>query len=274
MPRRKITLSHPDTGAGLPVIGRQIRLFREKRALEQKELAEKLGVSANAVSNWECGRGRPDYNLLPALCRTLGITLYELFGLEAPAPRQSGREQQLIGRFRVLSSAHKTAVEQLTETLFGIDSAAAVPRLRKLIFYGRPLSAGPGDPTEFEQEGTPLWVFSSREAERADCVFAVNGDSMEPAYHNGDLVFVSRITEAAELKDGETGAFIAGNETYIKVRGKEGLLSLNPAYQPLRFDESTPVCLIGKVTGVLKPSQIAPEETVRHYLAQQAEERR
>ena len=274
MPRRKITLSCPDTEAGLPVICRQIRLFREKRGLEQKALAQKLGVSANAVSNWECGRGRPDYNLLPALCGALDVSLYELFGLEASALRQTERERQLIRRFRALSPAHQNAVEQLTETLFTIDSAADAPRLRKLIFYGRPLSAGPGDPTEFDPEGTPLWVVASREAERADCVFAVNGDSMEPRYHNGDLVLVSRFSDADALKEGETGAFIAGNETYIKVRGKDGLLSLNPAYAPIRFDESTPVCLIGKVTGALDPSQIASEEAVRQYLARHAEERR
>ena len=90
---------------------------------------------------------------------------------------------------------------------------------------------------------------------------------MEPAYHNGDLVLVARIPDAPDLQYGEVGAFIAGNETYIKVRGKDELLSLNPAFAPIRFDESTPVYLIGRVMGILDPEQIAAEEDVNRYLA-------
>ena len=90
---------------------------------------------------------------------------------------------------------------------------------------------------------------------------------MEPTYHNGDMVLVSRIPNAPDLQYGEVGAFIAGNETYIKVRGNNELLSLNPDYAPIKFDESTPVYLIGRVMGILDPEQIATEKDVSRYLA-------
>ena len=62
MPRRKM-----ESEAGLPAVCGRIRSLRERLGMEQKVLAARLGVTANAVSNWENGRSRPDLNLLPAL---------------------------------------------------------------------------------------------------------------------------------------------------------------------------------------------------------------
>lgn len=267
MPRRKILPSEAPSAAKtaedrlcgsspLPALCARIRLFRERAGLEQKELAARLGVTAGAVSNWETGRGRPDLNLLPALCRELGISFYELFGQSAPQPSVPRAQQQFLERFLLLTPAHRTAVEGLTEALLAAQDVPEPPRIRKLLFFDRPLAAGIGDPTEWEGTASPLFVYAGRETERADCVFTVSGDSMEPAYCHGDRVLVSRIPDAAPLQPGEVGAFLAGNETYIKVLGRGVLESLNPAYPPLRFDEEAGIRLIGRVVGILDPAQI------------------
>ena len=52
---------------------------RKARGLTQEELAEKLGVSAQAVSNWEHG-GYPDITLLPNIANLFEITIDELMG--------------------------------------------------------------------------------------------------------------------------------------------------------------------------------------------------
>ena len=62
----------------------RIKFFREKLGMEQKALAAQIGVTFNAVSNWECGRSRPDLNLIPAICEALHISLYDLYGMPAP----------------------------------------------------------------------------------------------------------------------------------------------------------------------------------------------
>lgn len=60
-------------------IGRFISLSRRSKALTQEQLAEKLGVSINAVSKWERGLNLPDVSLMKELCNILDITLNELF---------------------------------------------------------------------------------------------------------------------------------------------------------------------------------------------------
>ena len=53
--------------------------YRIKRGYTQEQLAEKLGISINAISKWERGLNLPDVSLMKELCKILDITLNELF---------------------------------------------------------------------------------------------------------------------------------------------------------------------------------------------------
>ena len=249
----------------LPVLCERIRFYRERAGMEQKTLAKLIGVTGNAVSNWENGRGRPDINLLPDICRALNVTMYDLFDMEDPSIRYSAGDQIFLDQYKQLSPGHRMAVDQMVDTLLKVQIAESVPLIRRLTFYQKSLAAGLGDPTEIDDEGQPIFLYASREVDRADCVFTVNGDSMEPEYHNGDMVLVSRIPDAPDLQPGEVGAFIVGNETYIKVYREEGLESLNPKYPIMHFHDAESVYLIGRVTGILDPKQVATAQDIDKY---------
>ena len=55
-----------------------IRALRERKALTQKQLAEKLCISDKTISKWETGKGLSDISLLEDLARALGVSLTEL----------------------------------------------------------------------------------------------------------------------------------------------------------------------------------------------------
>ena len=59
-------------------LGKRISALRHERAFKQDELAEKLGVSAQAVSKWENDQTCPDISLLPQLSKLLGVSIDEL----------------------------------------------------------------------------------------------------------------------------------------------------------------------------------------------------
>lgn len=63
-------------------IGIFISVNRKKKNLTQEQLAEKLGVSKNAVSKWERGLNLPDVSIMQNLCHLIGISLNELFAGE------------------------------------------------------------------------------------------------------------------------------------------------------------------------------------------------
>ena len=60
-------------------IGQFIASCRKDKKLTQEQLAEKLGISINAISKWERGLNLPDVSLMKELCKILDITLNELF---------------------------------------------------------------------------------------------------------------------------------------------------------------------------------------------------
>lgn len=67
-------------------LGERIAYYRGALGLSQGELAEKLGVSRQAVSKWETDAGLPDLDRLIALSGLFDITLDELVKGAAPSP--------------------------------------------------------------------------------------------------------------------------------------------------------------------------------------------
>ena len=248
-----------------PMICDRIRHYREELGMEQKALAAMVGVTANAVSNWERGRARPDVNLLPNICEALQITLYQLYGLDDPSVKYTTVEDAFMENYRQLTSGHQYAVRAMAQNLLHVQQAEGRRKIHKLTRFEHQLAADIGDPNEFEDSGTPIYVYDDSLTCRSDCVFTVNGDSMEPDYPDGCMVLVKRISDSGELTPGDIGAFMIDNETYIKEYRPDGLHSLNPAYPVMRFSEFEHVYLIGQVIGVLNDEDIACEEDVECY---------
>ncbi len=59
-------------------IGNFIAEKRKEKGLNQKELAEKIGVTDKAVSKWERGLGCPDVSILEVLASTLDVSILEI----------------------------------------------------------------------------------------------------------------------------------------------------------------------------------------------------
>lgn len=60
------------------VTGSTIKILREANELTQLQLAEKIGVTAKAVSKWETAKGLPDISLIEPLSQALGVSVTEL----------------------------------------------------------------------------------------------------------------------------------------------------------------------------------------------------
>ena len=64
-------------------LGKKIRQLRFKAGLTQEQLADKMGVSPQAVSKWENAVALPDITALPLLAGTFGVSIDDLFDLTA-----------------------------------------------------------------------------------------------------------------------------------------------------------------------------------------------
>ena len=63
-------------------IGSTIKRLRRERDLTQEQLAEYLGITSRAVSQWECDRTAPDISQLPSLCHIFDVSSDVLLGID------------------------------------------------------------------------------------------------------------------------------------------------------------------------------------------------
>ena len=117
------------------MLSEKIYALRRKNGLSQEALAEKIGVSRQAVSKWETGAATPELDKLRALCACFGVTLDELTGEDTPDTKAETPEAQDTGKpsgalgivlcitgavclvlYGALMLLHPSATEQISES--------------------------------------------------------------------------------------------------------------------------------------------------------------
>ena len=113
--------------------------------------------------------------------------------------------------------------------------------------YSLPMSAGTGQ--EAGQEYPEDFLLKKRPPRGTSFIARVSGNSMEPIYHNGDLVFIHA---TVDIRPSQTGAFLMDGQLWIKELGDGILISHNPDYEPRQFTED--IRCQGLVLGVCDES--------------------
>ena len=103
-------------------IGRRISRLRKEKDMTQPALADCMGVSFQAVSNWERGASMPDIGKLPELAQALGVSVDELLG--------GGRGGELIRS--VMDGSEESFVKTQRVTLSEAGEAAPLLKPRQV----------------------------------------------------------------------------------------------------------------------------------------------
>ncbi len=230
--------------------GALIREYRINAGMSQEELGFMIGVGKNAVGAWESGRSRPDLNSISDLCHILNIPLAVFFG--RTESELKGLNRDFLYKFRKLNNYNKkvilhemSALLELQEEYVKEETSETIHRKIKL-FINDAVAAAGFSPELTETSGQYALFDPDPVVNEADEVIRVNGDSMEPMYSDGDLVFVKHVPS---VREGEIGIFIHHNAGYIKQYMKDGLHSINPDYPVMRFTQEDQITCMGKVLG-------------------------
>ena len=97
-------------------IGRYIQHLRKTAGMTQKDLAEKLSISFQAVSKWENGDALPDTGLLLDLCDILNTTVDKLLngGSVAATERRLMRLEDVVTGFQYIEGVGRLFGEDCT----------------------------------------------------------------------------------------------------------------------------------------------------------------
>lgn len=243
------------------IIGMRISQARRNMEMSLPELSEKLKfygvtVGKGGLSKWETGLTVPNAYQLMALCSVLNIESdyhyfmdsYQMPLNEIGMTKLNEYRKDLIasGRYRPLLPS----VGEITFIEMPVSVAAA--------------SAGTGnylDEEYFEQMQFPKASVPAA----ADFGVKISGDSMEPVYHDGQIVWVQR---CEQLNIGEVGLFVCDGQGYIKsyaerqpdsselenyldsygqIQQQPVLISYNKKYPPRAISPFEPFSIIGRI---------------------------
>ena len=123
-----------------------------------------------------------------------------------------------------------------------------VDKKRTISLYDLPVSAGVGVYLDDSQAETITIPGGERTAE-ADYALRISGNSMEPKYHDGDILLVQH---ADGVEIGELGIFLLDGCGFFKQYGGDRLLSLNEEYGPIMLKDFSDVQCKGRVVGRLR----------------------
>lgn len=209
-------------------------------------LLKELKIAAGSSTSWKRGTV-PNSDALIKLSEYFNVSVdYILFGKEPTIPTEY---QSLINSYKELSKDNQRLLQDIITSMIDIQNAN---EKRSKIEYTtidlmvNKTSAGTGydlEGNEFES----IQIIKTSEAEIADYALKVEGESMSPDFHTGDIVLVK---EQPEIEIGQVGIFIYNNEGYIKERGKDYLISRNPEFDNIVPTEDDQIICKGLVLGI------------------------
>lgn len=240
-----------------------------------QELAEKSGVSKSSISQYVNGSHAPSNISSGKIGKVLDVNPLWLMGFDvdmkesiiAESPEEIEKEKfdkykHIVDKYHFISThspdgasvvntvldREYSIAEKLKEQSeqiqkMDMEVAEEIIPTRLWAYYGKIAAAGTS--VEFSDMIAGIKEYPINEMnQNADYVIGVNGDSMEPEYFDGDIVFVEKATH---VNIGDVGIFQKDNNIYIKKAGENGLVSLKAGYPIITSEDGIRVW--GKVLG-------------------------
>ena len=183
-------------------VGELIKTRRISRGWTQEELADKLQMSASAIGMYESGRRYPKPDIIEALADVFNVPIWAITMTEDEV------QPRFPSNVSPISGLHHQRVPM-------IGSVAA----------GEPI---------YDPEEAGIYVDSPV---KADAAITIQGDSMEPTYLEGDVVYIKCVPDVPE---GAVAVVFLDDEATIKHVYKRPtgltLWSDNPAHMPFQIE--------------------------------------
>ena len=209
----------------------RLKSLRTKRKVSQTAVAEHLGVTRAAYNSWEKGKYIPNKKNLDELALYFNVetTYFE-------------SEYEIVNKYLQLNEINQKKLLTMANELY-------ISQLYKYQVHAK-LSAGLGN---FYYEDYEFDTVYFDKDISYDIASWIDGDSMEPKYHSGDVALIKK---TGYDFDGLVYAVVYNEETYIKkvflVENTVRLVSINDDYKDI-IAPIEEVNIVGVVIDSFKP---------------------
>lgn len=244
------------------IFANNLSFYMEKKGVDRNTLCADLNLKYTTVRDWLKGITYPRIGKIELLANYFNINKSDLIENKVITTQPSDSLLEAItNTARQLNANNKKTVLRTSEELLEAqmskmkteetqpNEVSEVIQLYSYDYYDHPVSAGTGqylNDVRVERIELPVDV-------DADFVIPIKGDSMEPEYHDGDLVFIQT---SVDLNNGVIGVFNYNGDAYIKQlvidEDQAYLHSLNPAYKDMPITPDTDFRIIGEVVDLYR----------------------
>ena len=224
------------------VIGEKIKQYRLANGWTQQELGTKIGMSKNAIGNYEKGFRSPKKNTMFDLAKAFSISIDDLF---PPVQKDSASDIQSIydelepnRQRKVITYAEKLRDEQKNEEEAKINEVSEAISLYQVEVVSE-TAAACGFNYGFGYEDTDIETIEVDEKPpHHEIATKVSGDSMQPDYRDGDILYL--VDKGLTTYSGNLAVIAYGDRSYFKKiyteNGRLRLVSLNDKYEDIILD--------------------------------------
>lgn len=194
--------------------------------------AVKCGGTTGSATSWKNGT-IPNSAIVVNLANHLGVSTDYL--LREENPKIAIEQQKLINDFKQLSDTNKQIITQHIQALIELqENENKVVTIKHSIHK---VSAGFGEALYEADNFEDISVYDSDIVDIADFALTVDGDSMIPKFYPDDIILVKQ-QDAVDI--GEICVYIIENEGFVKKYGGDRIISLNPKYEDILFENYSP----------------------------------
>lgn len=230
----------------------RLKQIMSERKISQSELSRRTGIGRNSISDYLNGKYEAKQDKVFELAKALNVNEAWLMGFDISKNRKI-ENNDIASIYSKLTPPRQKNVlnyanEQLDEQNTKGDNIVDINSYkhdRIAVNVNGCVSAGVGERLHGETLFTEM---VKAPIPPHDLALKVNGDSMEPMFKDGEIIFVEK---THNIKNGQIGIFIIEEEAYVKKVFVEDdrltLVSLNKEYRDLHFYRNESVRLVGKV---------------------------
>ncbi len=236
-------------------INDRIKEARKNKGITQEQLGELIGVAKTTITGYEKNR-EPSAAKVGEIADALDVDVNYLFQDEVKKLHENRATplemEHLVKRYRDLDEHGKEMVdftlEKETERIKQYGKLGETPRpvtsfpMRLISYYFKNASAGTGQIVIDNLPDKDIEIPDKPKYRNVSYAIGVNGSSMEPVFHDGDILLVET---TREIEIGDIGIFQINDECFVKKLGEKELISLNKEYKNIPLDETA--ITLGKV---------------------------
>lgn len=230
------------------------KLMTEKKVSAYK-ISKETGISDRLIGYWRNGEKMPSAENLLSIANYFGISVDYLLTGEEKSPSLPEDELELLKYYKKIPEKEKIKLISRAETIADIykeqvkeqtDRKKLITVITTLKVYNMAAGAGVSMPFSEDDNYTIMQFPQFDVPTNATCGIYINGESMEPKYPDGCLVWVK---ETQDVNYGDVVIAIVNGEPFCKVYQPDGLYSINEEYSPILVTESDNFSMFGKVLG-------------------------